>query len=238
MSKIWAGWGVAALIVVIGGGYYFWQSPTPQTAPATTMAPAATPAAATAPAPSPPPQPQSAQGGPQPRADDRVLGKADAPIVIFEFASLTCPHCADFDANTLPKLKADWIDTGKARLIFRDFPLEPMAIQAATLARCAPPDQFYGFIDALFRGQANWASPSRIQDALGKIAKLAGMSDEKYAACMKDDALRDQILGSRLEAEQQFKVESTPTFFINGTRFVGALPYPEFEAALNKAAAK
>ncbi len=94
--------------------------------------------------------PSLAQSTPQPLPDDRVLGKADAPVTIFEYASLTCPHCADFDEHTLPKLKADWIDTGKARLIFRDFPLDQAAVRAAQLARCAPPEQFYAFVDALF----------------------------------------------------------------------------------------
>jgi protein-disulfide isomerase len=182
--------------------------------------------------------PTNAQQAPQPRADDRILGKPDAPITIFEFASLTCPHCADFDEHTLPKLKAEWIDTGKARLIFRDYPLDEAAVRAATLARCAPPEQFYGFIDALFRSQTNWAQSGKIDTALSKLAKVAGMSDEQYAACMKDAVAQKQVLDSRLEAEQQYKVESTPTFIINGVRVVGAQPYPEFEKILNQAAPK
>jgi len=182
--------------------------------------------------------PGFAQSAPQPTSDDRILGQADAPITIFEFASLTCPHCADFDEHTLPKLKADWIDTGKARLIFRDFPLDPAAVRAATLARCAPPEQFYAFVDALFHTQATWAAGGKIDAALGKLAKVAGMSDDQFAACMKDEAAQKQVLNSRLEAEQQYKVESTPTFFINGVRVEGAQPYAEFEKVLNKAAPK
>jgi protein-disulfide isomerase len=182
--------------------------------------------------------PAGAQQAPQPTPDDRILGQADAPITIFEFASLTCPHCADFDANTLPKLKADWIDTGKARLIFRDFPLDQGAVRAATLARCAPPEQFYAFIDALFRSQASWAVSGKVETALGKLAKVAGMSDEQFAACMKDDALQKQVLNARLEAEQQYNIGSTPTFFINGTRLEGAQPYSQFEKVLNQAASK
>jgi protein-disulfide isomerase len=153
--------------------------------------------------------PSFAQSAPQPNPDDRILGKADAPVTIFEYASLTCPHCADFDENMLPKLKAEWIDTGKARLIFRDFPLDQAAVRAAILARCAPADQFYAFIDVLFRGQTNWAVGGKVDASLGKIAKLA--------------------------AEQQYKVESTPTFFINGVRVVGVKPYPEFEKILDQA---
>ena len=179
--------------------------------------------------------PGFAQSAPQPNPDDRILGKADAPVTIFEYASLTCPHCADFDENMLPKLKAEWIDTGKARLIFRDFPLDQAAVRAAILARCAPADQFYAFIDVLFRGQNNWAVGGKVDASLGKIAKLAGMSDEQFAACMKDEAVQKRVLDSRLEAEQQYKVESTPTFFINGVRVVGVKPYPEFEKILDQA---
>jgi|SRR5579883_92982 protein-disulfide isomerase len=178
-----------------------------------------------------------AQSMPQPKPTDRILGKADAPVTIYEYASLTCPHCADFAEHTLPKLKSEWIDTGKARLIFRDFPLDEGAVRAATLARCAPPEQFYAFVEALFHSQANWVSGrmDKVDASLGKLAKVAGMSDEQFAACMKDEAAKKGVLESRLEAEQQYKVESTPTFFINGTRLEGAQPLAEFEKALNAA---
>jgi len=173
--------------------------------------------------------------GPTAGPDDRILGNADAPITIFEYASFTCPHCADFDANTLPKLKADWIDTGKARLIFRDFPLDQAAVRAAMLARCAPPEQYYAFVDELFHSQVTWATGGRVDVALGKLAKLSGMGDDQFAACMKDEAGQKRVLDSRLEAEQAYKVESTPTFFVNGAQIVGAQPYAEFERVLNKA---
>src|SRR6185312_9948829 len=88
---------------------------------------------------------------------DRILGKADAPITIFEYASLTCPHCAAFETETLPKLKKEWIDTGKAKLILRAFPLDASALKASVLARCAPPERFYGFIETLFASQLAWA---------------------------------------------------------------------------------
>src|SRR5262249_50816361 len=179
-----------------------------------------------------------ATAGPAITPDDRILGRADAPITIVEFASLTCPHCADFDANTLPKLKAEWIDTGKARLVFKDFPLDQAAVRAAMLARCAPPEQFYPFLDALFHSQTNWATGGKVEAALSKLAKLSGMSDDQFAACMSDDAVQKRVLDSRLAAEQQYKVESTPTFFINGIEIVGAQPYAEFERVLNNAASK
>jgi protein-disulfide isomerase len=168
--------------------------------------------------------------------DDRILGKPDAPITIIEYASLTCPHCAAFERDTLPKLKAEWIDPGKAKLIYRDFPLDGSAVKAALLARCAAPDKFYGFIDVLFSSQESWARNPDATAGLARIAKLGGMSEDQFHACMTDNALQDKILASRLTAEKEYKVESTPTFFINGTQVTGALPYEQFADALKKAA--
>ena len=168
--------------------------------------------------------------------DDRILGKADAPVTIIEYASLTCPHCAAFAHETLPKIKAEWIDPGKAKLVFRDFPLDGSAVKASVLARCAPPEKFYGFIDVLFSSQESWARNPDPTPGLARIAKLGGMSEEQLNACMADNALQDKVLASRLTAEKEYKVESTPTFFINGTKLTGALPYEQFDEALKKAA--
>jgi protein-disulfide isomerase len=167
--------------------------------------------------------------------DDRVLGKPDAPITIFEYASLTCPHCAAFDKETLPKLKAEWLDTGKAKLVFRDYPLDGAALKAAVLARCAPKERFYGFIDTLFSAQDLWARGGDPTQALDRLAKLGGMSEDQFQACMKNDALQNEVLAMRLAGEKQYKVESTPTFFINGKLLVGAQPYDQFNEALKAA---
>jgi protein-disulfide isomerase len=172
--------------------------------------------------------------------DDAVLGKADAPITIFEFASLTCPHCAEFDAETLPKVKAEWIDTGKAKLVFRDYPLDKYALKAAIVARCAPPDKFFNFIDVLFHTQVSWAtagSDDGVTQALGKIARLGGIGEDKFDACINDKALNDRILAERLAGQNDYGVDSTPTFFINGKKVVGALPYDDFAKALAAAQA-
>jgi protein-disulfide isomerase len=170
--------------------------------------------------------------------DDAILGKADAPITIFEYASLTCPHCAEFDQETFPKVKTDWIDTGKARLVFRDYPLDQMALKAAMLARCAPPDKFFSFIDVLFRSQTSWAAAGNadaVTQALSRIARLGGISEDKFNACINDKALNDRILNERLVAQQQYGVDSTPTFFVNGTKAVGALSYDDFAKQLTAA---
>jgi len=170
--------------------------------------------------------------------DDAILGKAEAPITIFEYASLTCPHCAEFDQETLPKVKSEWIDPGKARLVFRDFPLDQMALKAAMLARCAPPDKVFSFIDVLFRSQMNWATAGNaeaVTQALSRIARLGGISEDKFNSCINDKALNDRILNERLVAQQQYGVDSTPTFFVNGKKVVGALPYDQFAQQLTAA---
>lgn len=169
--------------------------------------------------------------------DDIIVGKATAPVTIFEYASLTCPHCAEFDTDILPKVKAEWIDPGKARLIFRDYPLDGLAVKAAMLAHCAPKEQFFTFVDALFHDQRDWVLNSDPLAALKRIGLLGGVGPEKFDACMKDKTLEDKILNERLVASNQYGVDSTPTFFINGSKVVGALPYPEFATTLTAAMA-
>lgn len=174
---------------------------------------------------------------PQISPDDRILGKADAPVTIFEYASLTCPHCAAFEKEILPKIKTDWIDTGKAKLVYRDFPLDASALKAAIVARCAPPERFYGFIDILFAQQASWGISPDPVPGITRIAKLGGMSEDQVQACLKNDALQNKILAGRLAGEKDYKVESTPTFFINGKTIVGVYPDQIF-GALEAAAPK
>jgi len=164
--------------------------------------------------------------------DDHVLGKPDAPITIVEYASLTCPHCAEFDRETLPKIKEKWIDTGKAKLVFRDFPLDGLALRAAMLARCAPADRYFGYIDVLFHSQNSWIKADDPILALSRIARLGGMSDQQFQACMSNDELQRSVAASRQSAEKDYGVESTPTFFVNGTKMPGALPFNDFDQAL------
>ena len=169
---------------------------------------------------------------------DRILGKAEAPITIIEYASLTCPHCAHFDVTVLPKLKEKWIDTGKAKLILRDYPLDEPALRAAMVARCAPADRFYPLIDTLFAQQEQWATSRDYRAALEKLVKLGGMSDKEFKACISDKKLEDQVAQSRLTASQQLGVDATPTFFINGKKFDGAPTVEAFDQALSGAAPK
>jgi protein-disulfide isomerase len=170
--------------------------------------------------------------------DDRILGNPDAPITIVEYASLTCPHCAHFTNDVLPELKKKWIDTGKAKLVLRDYPLDEPALRAAMVARCAPPDRFYAYVDTFFGAQDKWVTARDYRDALARLVKLGGMSRDEFDKCLRDTALENKIVESRLIASKELDVNSTPTFFINGTKFTGAPTVEEFDKALSGLAAK
>lgn len=167
---------------------------------------------------------------------DRVLGNANAPVTIIEYSSLACPHCAAFHVNTLPKIKENYIDTGKAKLIFRDFPIGGRAVMAAMVARCAKPERYFQFVDVLFRSQEKWAHGEDAMEALKRIAKLGGLTGMEFDACVNNEALFEGLRQVQLEAQQKFDVNATPTFIIDGEKIVGAQPYETFEKALKKAA--
>jgi protein-disulfide isomerase len=165
--------------------------------------------------------------------DDRILGNPDAPITIIEYASLTCPHCAHFTNEVLPELKKKWIDTGKAKLVLRDYPLDEPALRAAMIARCAPPDRFYAYTDMFFGAQDKWVTARDYRDALARLVKLGGMSREEFDNCLKNTALENKIVETRLVASKELDVNSTPTFFINGSKFTGAPTVEEFDKVLS-----
>jgi protein-disulfide isomerase len=169
------------------------------------------------------------------RADDgvdHVLGKADAPITIIEYASLDCPHCATFNKNIMPELKAKYIETGKARLIYRDFPLDQWALQAAALARCAPADKYFDFIDVLLESQERWVTAKNPMSALEKIGKLGGISSEQFTVCMHDRALQDAVIAQRLQGEKEFGVAGTPTVIVNGKKIAVPQSFADFDKLL------
>ena len=125
------------------------------------------------------------------RPDDVVLGKADAKITVFEYASLTCPHCGDFAVRTFPQVKKDWIDTGKVRWVYRDFPFDPLALKAHVLAHCGGPERYYGFLDVFYAQQRNWVRPdvdAAVAD-LAKLTKFGGVSEAQAQACLSDTKL-------------------------------------------------
>ena len=170
--------------------------------------------------------------------DDRILGSLEAPITIVEYASLTCPHCAHFANDVLPEIKKEWIDTGKAKLVLRDFPLDEPALRAAMITHCAPPDRYYAFADTFFAAQEKWVRSTDYREALARLAKLGGMGKEEFDACLANTALENKIVEGRLKASQELNVDSTPTFFVNGSKLAGAPTLEEFEKLLSSLAAK
>jgi len=165
---------------------------------------------------------------------DMVYGKADAPVTIIEYASLTCSHCADFAVNTLPTIKEKYIDTGKARLIFREFPFDPRATAAFMLARCAPEDRYFPMVEVFFKQQQQWAGAADGEAALLQIAKLAGFTQESFKACLTNQQLLDDVRATMERGSQEFGVNATPTFFINGQKYAGALSVDEMSAIIDK----
>jgi protein-disulfide isomerase len=163
-----------------------------------------------------------------------VLGDGNAPVTIIEYSSLTCPHCARFHRETLPGIKERYIDTGEARLVFRDYPLDQVAVMAAVLARCAGKERFFGFLDVLFRSQKTWARASDPRQALERIGRLGGLSQSDMDACFADGELESSIYASRVDAAKEFDIKSTPTFIINGEMVVGAQPFERFAAVIDR----
>jgi protein-disulfide isomerase len=151
-----------------------------------------------------------------PGAPVHMLGNPEAPITIIEYASLTCPHCAEFDKSVLPQIKQTYIDTGKAKLVYRDFPLDGVALKASMVARCLPGDRFFPFVDGLFRQQSSWAYGGDPKVGLLRMARLAGMSQESFDKCFDDKTLEDAVLQERLEGSRQFDIQGTPTLIVNG----------------------
>ena len=165
-------------------------------------------------------------------ADEYIMGDAKAPVTIIEYASLTCPHCANFHVNILPKLKKSYIDTGKARLVYRDFPLDRLALSGSMMARCAGRERYFGFIDTMFRKQESWRAAKDQLKALARIGLLGGISQTEFDACLKDKAVEDQVMKMRLDAQNDFAIDSTPSFIINGKKYSGVVDFARFEKIL------
>ncbi|WP_306120200.1 MULTISPECIES: DsbA family protein [unclassified Roseitalea] len=164
---------------------------------------------------------------------EMAKGDADAPVTIVEYASMTCGHCATFHNQTWPAIREKYVDTGKARLIMREFPFDPRAAAAFMLARCAPNDAYFPMIDVLFEQQSTWARAENARAPLENIAKLAGFTQESFEACLTDQQLLDDVNAIRVRAAEEFGVNATPTFFINGQKYTGALSVDQMSAIID-----
>jgi protein-disulfide isomerase len=158
------------------------------------------------------------------------IGPENAPVTITEYSSLTCPHCAAFGQNVFPMLRSKYIDAGKVRFVFREFPLDIKAAAASILARCigkSEPEKYLGAVEMLFKLQDRLVAQTK--DTLFYVGKMHGMSVEDVETCEKDQTQFDKLNADQQYAAQELKVTSTPTFFINGVRLQGALSFEEFE---------
>ncbi len=154
---------------------------------------------------------------------DVVQGKADAPVTMIEYASMTCTHCAHFHETTYPTLIKNYVDTGKVRFILREFPLDPLATAGFMLARCEGADKRTAVVDLLFDQQKNWAFVDKPLEALEGILKQTGMTKDQFEGCLKDQKLYDQVNEVRDRGAQKFGVSATPTFYVNGQKVSGEL---------------
>lgn len=216
--------------VVLAGGFAAWRWMAAPTAPV-----------ATAPTTPPPPAPPQPPAQPRPVTagglDERSLGRADAPVTAIEYFSLTCSHCGAFHRDTWPRVKRELVETGRVRMVFRDFPLDEIALRAHAVARSFPADRYEPFISALFATQDRWAYARGVDHKaeIGKIAALAGMSTEAFNAAWADDALARAILEARQKGEAEHQVSATPTFIIGTQKLPGAISFERFEAAVREA---
>ena len=158
---------------------------------------------------------------------DKILGDENAPVTIVEYASMTCGHCANFHKRTWPDLKKDYIETGKVRFIMREFPLDPVASAAFMLARCAPQEKYFDIVDIMFEEQRAWAFTDNPYQSLLDFSKQIGFTQESFEECLTNQGLLDAVSAVRERGAEEFGVNSTPTFFINGEKHSGALSIEE-----------
>lgn len=144
------------------------------------------------------------------------IGKADAPITIVEYASMTCIHCAKFHETVFPHLKEKYIDTGKVRLIYREFPLDPLATAASMLIRCSPQDKYFDLLKLFNEKRDVWISREQPVEALQNFAKQIGFTKQTFETCVTDQKLYDGLTAVRTRGAEAFKIDGTPSFFVNG----------------------
>ncbi len=169
--------------------------------------------------------------------NDRVLGDSNALVTIIEYSSLTCPHCAALHRDALPQIRKTWIAEGKAKLVFRHFPLDNLALRAAAVANCIEGERHFSFLDVLFKSQRRWTKASDPIKAIGQMARLAGLSKDKFDTCVNDQAEMDRILARRQDGVQTYGVQSTPTLIINGQKVEGVRSFKYLNRIIENATA-
>lgn len=176
-----------------------------------------------------------------------TIGKTDAPILIDEYASLGCSHCADFHLNTLPQLKATYLDSGKVKIVYHYFPLDKASVDAALLVECVPPVQKPDVVALLYKEQEKWAHDAKYQDKLKGYGAMLGLTEKTIQSCLNDNKTRDAILQGRVDANKKQQIAATPTFIFNpathantpiadksAARLVGEQSFDQMAAVLNK----
>ena len=165
-----------------------------------------------------------------------TIGAENAPVTVVEYMSLTCSHCANFHINTLPNVMEHYVNTGKVRIIFRDYPLDGAAYQAAIVSHCmaeAGTRRYYGFVQILFQQQQRWATAPDPLAEVAKLARIGGMNEQSFDACLENEAYATGVLLTRTQGETKYDIQSTPTFVINGRVVPGGMSYKEFSRAVD-----
>ena len=168
----------------------------------------------------------------QARDGDRVLGAINAPIVMIEYYSLDCPHCTSFHLDAFPKLKSEFIDTGKVRFVFRDFPLSWAAQESAILTHCASPERYFAVQDALFKSLGEWSKAESTLQAVTNIGEAQGVSPDAYQACIDARVWERQVFEGQKFAREVLGVKVTPTFLINNDKLEGNIPFDKLAQGL------
>lgn len=224
-----------AAFLLIAGGVYLLTGTTPQTAIAADEAEPVVQQAVTETETTAQEQEEAAPAIDVAKAmADRTMGDPAAPVTIHEYASLTCSHCADFYKETFPDLKKNYIDTGKVYFIYHDYPLNAPALEAAMVARCLPEARYFQFIKFLFESQEAWAYNSNHKDALKQNAKLLGLSEASYDACVDNLDLKQALVDKMQKASEELKIQSTPSFMLNNGQLIhGAQSYDIFSKMID-----
>ncbi len=169
---------------------------------------------------------------------DRILGDENAPVTMVEYASLSCPHCASFHNDTLPALKEKYVDSGKMRILMRNFPTNEPALRGSMLSLCVERDKYHTFLKVLYRMQQKWAMSLDFKESLKTIARVGGVSGEEFDACMANEAIEKEALEIRRTAGDNLDIQATPTMFVNGEKFKGNGSVESFSELIDKHLAK